>query len=86
MAPSRDRALAFRYRNSYAFQFEPQLTLNELKVWNRELADDYKLMGPLFNPGFEAETNLREFTTYSPIYVAQSKEMLLAFCQNAGLA
>lgn len=80
------QSLAFRYRNSYAFQFEPQLTLDELRVWNRELADDYKLMGPLFDPKFEAEANLREFTAYSPIYETQSREMLIAFLKNAGLA
>ena len=82
----RRQSLAFRHSNSYAFQFEPQLTLNELKIWNRELADDYKLMGPLFNPKFEAEANLREFTTYSPIYESQSRDMLIAFCENAALA
>jgi len=79
------QSLAFRYGISYGFQFEPQLTLGELRVWNRELADDYKLMGPLFDPVVEAETNLREFAAYSPIYEAQSREMLLAFCDNAGL-
>ena len=82
----RRQSLAFRYANSYAFQFEPQLTLNELKVWDRDLSDDYKLMGPLFDPATEAETNLREFTAYSPIYEAQSREMLVAFLENAGLA
>ena len=82
----RRQSLAFRYGNSYAFQFEPQLTLDELKIWNRELADDYNLMGPLFDPKFEAEANLREFTSYSPIYEAQSREMLIAFLENAGLA
>ena len=82
----RRQSLAFRHSNSYAFQFEPQLTLNELKIWNRELADDYKLMGPLFDPKFEAEANLREFTTYSPIYESQSRDMLIAFCENAALA
>ena len=82
----RRQSLAFRYENSYAFQFEPQLTLDELKIWNRELADDYNLMGPLFDPRFEAEANLREFTSYSPIYEAQSREMLIAFLENAGLA
>ena len=80
------QSLAFQYRKSYAFQFEPQLTLDELRVWNRELADDYKLMGPLFDPKFEAEANLREFTAYSPIYEAQSRKMLIAFLKNAGLA
>lgn len=82
----RRQSLAFRYGNSYAFQFEPQLTLDELKIWNRELADDYKLMGPIFDPKFEAESNLREFTSYSPIYEAQSRDMLIAFLENAGLA
>ena len=79
------QSLAFRYGISYGFQFEPQLTLDELRVWNRELADDYKLMGPLFDPAVEAETNLREFAAYSPIYEAQSRDMLIAFCDNVGL-
>ena len=82
----RRRSLAFRHGNSYGFQFEPQLTLDELKIWNRELADDYKLMGSLFDPKLEAEANLREFTSYSPIYETQSREMLIAFLANAGLA
>jgi GMP synthase (glutamine-hydrolysing) len=38
-------SMAFRYGSSYGFQFEPQLTLEELKMWNRELAGDYQLMG-----------------------------------------
>ncbi len=82
----RRQSLAFRFGTSYGFQFEPQLTLNELRVWNRELAEDYGKMGPLFDPELEAETNLREFTSYAPIYEAQSREMLTAFCDNAGLA
>ena len=82
----RRQSLAFRHGISYGFQFEPQLTLDELKVWNRELADDYEKMGPLFDPAFEAEANLREFAAYSSIYEAQSREMLAAFCENAGLA
>ena len=81
----RRQSLAFRHGTSYGFQFEPQLTLDELKVWNRELADDYEKMGPPFDPAFEAEANLREFAAYSPIYEAQSREMLAAFCENAGL-
>ena len=79
------QSLAFRYGNSYAFQFEPQLTLDELRIWNRELADDYRLMGPLFDPKFEADANLREFAAYAPIYEAQSREMLIAFLSNAGI-
>lgn len=82
----RRQSMAFRYKNSYAFQFEPQLTLDELRIWNRELFDDYKLMGPLFDPKSEAETNIREFTSYSPVYEAQSREMFLAFLENASLA
>ena len=79
------QSLAFRYGNSYAFQFEPQLTLDELRIWNRELADDYRLMGPLFDPEFEADANLREFAAYAPIYQDQSREMLIAFLSNAGI-
>ena len=82
----RRQSVAFRHGNSYGFQFEPQLTLDELKIWNQELASDYELMGPLFDPKFEAEANLREFATYSPIYEAQSREMLIAFLDDAGLA
>ena len=37
--------MAFRYRNAYGVQFEPQLTLEELRVWNRELAGDYESDG-----------------------------------------
>ena len=82
----RRQSMAFRYGNSYGFQFEPQLTLDELRVWNRELFDDYKLMGPMFDPVFEADANLREFTSYSPVYEAQSREMFVAFLENASLA
>ena len=82
----RRQSMAFRYGNSYAFQFEPQLTLDELRIWNRELFDDYKLMGPLFDPKSEAETNIREFTSYSPTYESQSRDMFLAFLENASLA
>ena len=78
-------SMAFRYGNSYGFQFEPQLTLEELKVWNRELFDDYKLMGAQFDPVSEAEMNLREFTAYSPVYEAQSREMFVAFLRQSGL-
>ena len=81
----RRQSLAFRYGSSYGFQFEPQLTLDELRVWDRELAEDYEKMGPLFDPSFEADAHLREFAAYSPIYEAQSREMLVAFLENAGL-
>ncbi len=77
------QSMAFRYGNSYAFQFEPQLTLEELRVWNRELADDYTLMGPRFDPKFEADANLREFTGYSSIYESQSRAMLNAFLNQS---
>ena len=81
----RRQSLAFRFGTSYGFQFEPQLTLDELRVWNRELAEDYEKMGPQFDPAFEADANLREFAGYAPVYEAQSREMLEAFCENAGL-
>ena len=77
--------MAFRYGNSYAFQFEPQLTFEELKVWNHELRDDYKLMGSRFDPAEEAARNLREFATFASCHATQMREMLLAFLSNAGL-
>jgi len=79
----RRQSLAFRFGSSYGFQFEPQLTLDELRVWNRELADDYEKMGPLFDPAFEADANLREFAGYAPVYEAQSREMLEAFIDTS---
>ena len=63
--------MAFRYRNAYGVQFEPQLTLDELKVWNRELAGDYELMGPEFAPEVESRRNLREFAGFASSHEAQ---------------
>ena len=77
--------MAFRYGTSYGFQFEPQLTLEELRVWDRELGDDYTLMGDRFDPGEEAARNLREFARFAPFHEAQMREMLLAFLRNAAL-
>ena len=77
--------MAFRYGNAYGFQFEPQLTLDELRVWNRELAGDYALMGGRFDPKEEAARNLREFARYAPAYCAQMRNLLTAFLRNAGL-
>ena len=76
--------MAFRYGQSYGFQFEPQLTLDELRVWNRELASDYELMGERFNPEQEAARNLREFTAFAPYHEAQMGRMLLALLAQAG--
>lgn len=78
--------MAFRYRNSYGFQFEPQLTLAELKHWNAELADDYRDMGDNFDPAEEAARNLREFTGFAEYHQAQMSKMLVAFLEKAGLA
>ncbi len=77
--------MAFRYGNSYAFQFEPQLTLEELKVWDRVFADDYKLMGKAFDPQSESACNLREFVGFEPEHRRQMSRMLLAFLENGGL-
>ena len=77
--------MAFRYNNSYAFQFEPQLTLDELKVWHRELRSDYQLMGKQFDPEEEAARNLREFTKFDYFHQKQMRGLLLAFLDNAGL-
>lgn len=77
--------MAFRYGNAYGFQFEPQLTLAELEVWNRGLSGDYALMGDRFDPKEEAARNLREFARYEPHYRKQMRDLLLAFLRNAGL-
>ena len=76
--------MAFRYGLSYGFQFEPQLTLDELLVWNRELAGDYKLMGDRFDPEEEAARNLREFAALAPHHEAQMGRMLNALLAQAG--
>lgn len=70
--------MAFRFRNAYGVQFEPQLTLDELRVWNRELASDYDLMGDRFDPQEEAARNLREFERFYPIHRAQMADFLSA--------
>ena len=77
--------MAFRYNNCYGFQFEPQLTLEELEIWNQEMVGDYKLMGEPFDPLQEAERSLREFAAYAPLYEEQMKNMLLAFLVHSGL-
>ena len=77
--------MAFRYGDSYGFQFEPQLTFEELQVWDREIAGDYQLMGSQFDPEEEAARHLREFAKYAPYHEAQMREMLIAFIRNAGL-
>ena len=70
--------MAFRYENAYGVQFEPQLTLDELRIWNRELASDYELMGPEFDPEVESRRNLREFETFAPFHEAQMATFLRA--------
>ena len=40
---------------------------------------------PNSDASLEAETNLRDFAAYAPIYEAQTRTMLIAFCDNAGL-
>lgn len=77
--------MAFRYGVSYGFQFEPQLTLEELRVWNRALAGDYDLMGERFDPAEEAARNLREFEKFAVYHEAQCGEMLRALLGQAGL-
>ncbi len=77
--------MAFRYRNSYGFQFEPQLTLDEFLVWNEVFYGDYALMGDRFDPREEAARNEREFTKFARAHEAQMGELLAAFLENAGL-
>ena len=78
--------MAFRYGPSYGFQFEPQLTLDELRIWNRELAGDYTLMGDRFDPTEESARNLREFEAFAPHYETQMAKMLTELLKQAGLA
>jgi len=77
--------MAYRIGKSYGFQFEPQLTFEELKVWNRELYDDYFLMGDRFDAQEEASRHLREFAKFAPIHETQMAELLRAFLSGAGL-
>ena len=77
--------MGFRYGTSYAFQFEPQLTLDELKVWDRVFAGDYELMGSSFSPREESARNLREFAKFAPEHQRQMTALLEAFLANAGL-
>ena len=70
--------MAFRYRSAYGVQFEPQLTLEELRVWNRELAGDYELMGARFDPAVESARNLREFAGFAQAHEAQMGAFLRA--------
>ncbi len=78
--------MAFRHGNSYAFQFEPQLTLEDLKVWDRVFAGDYDLMGAAFISEEESARNLREFAKFAPVHQRQMAALLEAFLGNAGLA
>ena len=78
--------MAFRYGKSYGFQFEPQLTLEELKVWDTEFRDDYKLMGDGFDPAEESARYLREFAQFEHCHENQMGELLMAFLANVGLA
>ena len=77
--------MAFRHGLSYAFQFEPQLTLDELRVWDRVFASDYDLMGTAFDPKAESARNVREFAGFEEEHRRQMSKMLLAFLENAGL-
>ncbi len=77
--------MAFRYGLSYGFQFEPQLTWEELQIWNRELAGDYDLMGDRFDPAEEAARNAREFEAFAPYHESQMAKMLTALLSQSGL-
>ena len=77
--------MAFRYGLSYGFQFEPQLTLDEFRIWNRELFGDYSLMGERFDPEQEAARNLREFAAFAVHHETQMARMLRALLTQAGL-
>ena len=75
--------MAFRYGLSYAFQFEPQLTLEEMKIWDRVFSGDYEMMGPAFDSKEESARNIREFIRFAPQHQRQMTAMLESFLQNA---
>jgi len=77
--------MAFKFNNSYAFQFEPQLTLEEFRIWNKVLKGDYKLMGDNFDSNEEANRNEREFSKFSSIHEKQMGLMFKSFLKNADL-
>ena len=77
--------MAFRYGPSYAFQFEPQLTLDELRIWDRVFCSDYELMGDAFDSREESARNLREFARFAPEHRRQMTTLLHAFLRNAAL-
>ena len=77
--------MAFRYGSSYAFQFEPQLTFDELTVWDQVFSGDYGLMGDRFDSGGESARNLREFAKFYPEHQRQMTRLLESFLANAGL-
>ena len=77
--------MAFRYGNSYGFQFEPQLTFEELKVWDTVFREEYKLMGQWFDPAEESARFLGEFAQFEQFHRNQMRELLIAFLANAGL-
>lgn len=77
--------MAFRYGASYGFQFEPQLTWDELQIWQRELAGDYALMGDRFDPGEESARNWREFAGFAPHHEAQMGALLRGVLRLNGL-
>ena len=77
--------MAFRYGSSYAFQFEPQLTLDELRIWDRVFYGDYELMGQAFYPQEESARNQREFAKFAPAHQRQMTALLEAFLSNANL-
>ena len=69
--------MAFRYRNAYGLQFEPQLTVAELARWNVEFASDYALLGAAFEPpGEEARRHMREFSKMASVHEAQMAAFL----------
>ena len=68
--------MAFRYRDSYGLQFEPQLTAAQLERWNVEFAADYALMGAAFDPSEESSRHMREFAKFAPIHEAQMRAFL----------
>ena len=77
--------MAFRYRNAYGLQFEPQLTAAQLAKWNVEFAADYAQMGAPFDPREEARRHMREFSKMASVHEAQMAAFLREIAGVGGL-
>ena len=82
----RRQSLAFRFGSSYGFQFEPQLTLDELRVWNRGAGGRLQKDGPSLRSRVRGRGKPPGVRGLLPDIRGPVEGMLVAFCENAGMA